>query len=126
MVKPPAVPPKAADASIREFYELTRSAVDGHRDMKDAVRKGLTAQYHRVVRERPESKYVPALVSVRRQLKELAAERRRSTHPLHVEQIDLAMNAIAQGTLLWVNEKLGRGAASDTGTVQPSTGVGDI
>ena len=97
----------APNDAVRQLYDLASSAVKGRESMKSAVRQGLTSQYHRTLREQPETRLVDPLLAIRRQLKAISVERKNAAHPLHVEQLDEAMAQVAEGSLMWINEQLG-------------------
>ena len=101
-----------ANEMVQAFYDLTGRTVKARAQMRDAVGRGLTQQYHRAIRENPEVPLADGLLAVRRQINDLAKERKRvlaaGLHPereeLELEQIDQAMTQIAEGTTMWVTE----------------------
>lgn len=100
---------------VAALYAATKSAVQGRDAMKEAVRQNLPQQYHRALRTKPEARAATALLAVRRQLGDLAGERRRidekqrlspEMRSVQMEQVDEAMAQVAEGTMLWLADKL--------------------
>lgn len=103
-----------ADDAVQAVYAMAAKATKADADKKDAVQRGLTDQYHRVVRGTPELRVLAPLKAVRKQLSALAQERKRVEESgippeqvqIQTEQITAAMRHVAQGTLTWIGERL--------------------
>lgn len=101
-----------ANEQVQAFYDLAGRAAKTRASMRDAVQRGLTQQYHRALRETPEVALVDGLLAVRRQMSDLAKERKRvqaagympEREQMEVEQIDQAMTQLAEGTSMWAAE----------------------
>lgn len=132
---PPPRPKIAPDEAARRVYDLSRRAVSAKQAMKTAARLGQTTDYHRAMRATPEVKYVAALVGVKKQLKAVAMERKRVQHAsmpeamrmLHVEQLDEATARVAEGALIWLDERLGRArnVGADDASMTAGEGEGE-
>src|SRR5688572_11477809 len=98
-----------ANEQVQAFYDLAGRAAKAREQMREAVDRGLTQQYHRILRETPEVALASGLSAVRRQISDLAKERKRvqaaDYHPdrefMELEQIDQAMTQLAEGTSMW-------------------------
>ena len=109
----------AADTTVQAVFQATARAVEGDRLKQEALQYNQPAGYHRALREYPECQYVRALLAVRRQLSAMAKERRdeaakvddRGRGAWQAEQITAAMAQVAQGTMTWLDEVLGRNTA---------------
>jgi hypothetical protein len=100
-----------ANEAVRALYAMAMSAVDGREAAKEALRIGVTSQYHKVVRERPEIKLVKPLIAIRRQLTALSNGRRQAVdagNVAHAQQLDEQMSFVAEGAMMWFDEQLGR------------------
>jgi hypothetical protein len=101
---------------IKQLFDMNAKAQRARSDMDAAVHNGLAQQYHKTLRENPEVLLAQPLHAARRHVGSLLAAKRQvaqsSAHPdikaMRSNELDKAVRAVSEGTVRWVNSKLGK------------------
>lgn len=105
--------------AIRQVYRAAASAARAKTQLQQAGDKLDARAYHQILSQAPEVRYAPELLAARRELDDLAGERRRlnleaqkarmsgnnsraSLYEVQSGQVDAAMEQIAAGVLLFL------------------------
>jgi hypothetical protein len=114
-----AVMSMPAPETIRQVYRVAASAARAKTELQAAGSQLDARGYHAILSRAPEERYAKELVAARRELDDLAGERRRlgleaqkartagnnaraSVYEVQSGQVDAAMEQVAAGVLLWL------------------------